>query len=165
MGDWNDFFLAGAGAAAALTGLVFVSLSINLEKILSDPSAGSTGRAAEALILLVAVLTASLLLLVPGQGTGLLGAEVLAVGIVAWAGVLATQAIRLRGWRAMERALRGAFVVRVALGQAATLPFVAAGVAVLAWGTGGLYWLAAGMVSSIVVALFGAWVLLVEINR
>ena len=65
----------------------------------------------------------------------------------------------------MGRNLRRAFGVRVALGQAATLPFVAAGVAVLAWGTGGLYWLAAGMVLSILVALFGAWVLLVEINR
>ena len=61
--------------------------------------------------------------------------------------------------------LRRVFVVRVVLGQVATLPFVAAGVALLAWGTGGLYWLAAGMVSSIVVALFGAWVLLVEIDR
>jgi hypothetical protein len=67
MGDWHDFFLAQAGAAGVLTGLVFVSVSLNLEKIVSESGSGLPGRAAEALILLVAVLTASILLLVPGQ--------------------------------------------------------------------------------------------------
>ncbi len=165
IGDWHDFFLAQAGAAGVLAGLVFVGVSINLEKILSDPGSGLTGRAAEALILLVAVLTASTLLLVPGQGTTLIGAEVLAVGLAAWGWVSAIQSLRLRVWRTMRPDLRRAFVLRAALGQAATLPLVAAGVAVLTGGLGGLYWLAAGMVVSILVALFGAWVLLVEINR
>jgi hypothetical protein len=41
---------------------------------------------------------------------------------------------------------------------------VGAGIAVLAVGLGGLYWLVAGMVFSILVALFEAWVLLVEIH-
>jgi hypothetical protein len=36
---------------------------------------------------------------------------------------------------------------------------------VLAGGLGGLYWLVADMVFSILVALFDAWVLLIEINR
>ncbi|HEX7169325.1 MAG TPA: hypothetical protein VF206_00740, partial [Rubrobacter sp.] len=69
MEEWHEFFLAQAGAAGVLTGLVFVGVSINLEKIVSDPNSGLPGRAAEALILLVAVLTTSTLLLVPGQGT------------------------------------------------------------------------------------------------
>jgi hypothetical protein len=64
----------------------------------------------------------------------------------------------------MRPDLRGAFVLRVALGQIATLPLVGAGIAVLAVGLGGLYWLVAGMVFSILVALFEAWVLLVEIH-
>jgi hypothetical protein len=46
----------------------------------------------------------------------------------------------------MEPDLRRAFVLRVALGQVATLPFIAAGIAVLAGGLGGLFWLAAAMV-------------------
>ena len=65
----------------------------------------------------------------------------------------------------MRADLRQAFVLRVALGQIATLPLVVAGIAVLAGGLEGLYWLAAGMVFSILVALFEAWVLLIEINR
>jgi modulator of FtsH protease len=165
MGEWHDFFLAQAGAAGVLTGLVFVGVSINLEKILSEPALRLAGRAAEALILLVAVLTASVLLLVPGQGTTIVGVEVLAIGLAAWGWIVAIQLLRLKGWQAMEPDLRRAFVVRVALGQVATLPFIAAGIAVLAGGLGGLYWLAAAMVFSILVALFDAWVLLIEINR
>ena len=33
--EWHDFFLAQVGAAAALLGLLFVALSINLQRILS----------------------------------------------------------------------------------------------------------------------------------
>ena len=165
MDEWHDFFLAQAGAAGVLTGLVFVGASINLQKILSQPGSGLPGRAAEALILLVAVLTASILLLVPGQGPVMIGAEVLVVGLATWGWVVVIQLLRLRSWRAMRPDLRQAFVLRVALGQIATLPFVVAGIAVLAGGLGGLYWLVAGMVFSILVALFEAWVLLIEINR
>jgi len=165
MNDWHDFFLAQAGAAGVLTGLVFVGVSINLQKIVSDTSSGLAGRAAEALILLVAVLTASTLLLVPEQGTTLIGVEILAVGLAAWGWVVAIQSLRLKSWGTMEPGLRGPFVLRVVLGQVATLPFVAAGIFVLAVGLGGLYLLVAGTVFSILAALFEAWVLLVEINR
>jgi hypothetical protein len=167
MDEWHDFFLAQAGAAGVLTGLVFVGASINLEKIVSQPGSGLPGRVAEALILLVAVLTASVLLLVPGQGPVMVGAEVLVVGLATWGWVVVIQLLRLRSWRAMRPDLRQAFVLRVALDQIATLPLVVAvaGIAVLAGGLGGLYWLVAGTVFSILVALFEAWVLLIEINR
>jgi hypothetical protein len=111
------------------------------------------------------VLTASDLLLAPGQGTMLIGGEVLVVGLVAWGSIVVIQLIRLRSWQTMPSELRGPFVLRVALCQIATLPLLVAGIAVLAAGLGGLYWLVAGMVFSILVALFDAWVLLVEINR
>jgi hypothetical protein len=165
MNEWHDFFLAQAGAAGVLTGLVFVGVSINLQKIVSNPSSGLAGRAAEALILLVAVLLASVLVLVPGQGPGVLGAEALVVGLAAWGWIVAIQLPRLRDWGTMRADLRGPFVLRVVLCQVATLPLVIAGVAVLGVGPGGVYWLMAGTVFSILAALFEAWVLLVEINR
>jgi hypothetical protein len=165
MDEWHDFFLAQAGAAGVLTGLVFVAVSINLQQIVSERGSGLPGRAAEALILLVGVLTASVLLLVPGQGQVMVGAEVLVVGLVSWGCIVTIQLLRLRSWQAMRADLRQAFVLRVALGQIATLPLVVAGIAVLVGGLGGLYWLVAGMLFSILVALFEAWVLLVEIHR
>jgi hypothetical protein len=164
MNAWHDFFLAQAGAAGVLTGLVFVGVSINLQKIVSDPRSGLAGRAAEALILLVGVLLASVLGLVPGQGAGLLGAEVL-VGLAAWVWIVAIQLPRLREWGSMRADLRVSFVLRVVLGQVGTLAMVIAGVAVLWVGPGGLYWLVAGTLFSILAALADAWVLLVEINR
>lgn len=165
MDEWHDFFLAQAGASGVLIGLVFIGVSINLEKIVSEPSFGLPGRAAEALILLAAVFTASTLLLVPGQSTLFVGAEVLAVGLITWGWVGTIQLRRLREWGTMELDLRKPYALRVALGQIATVPFVVAGIALLGERLGGLYWLAGGMILSILVALIGAWVLLIEINR
>ena len=89
----------------------------------------------------------------------------LTVGITDWAVIVVIQLLHLRNWHSLEPNLRGHLVGRVVLGQAATLPFVVAGVAVLGWGFGGLYWLVAGVVLSYLVAVADAWVLLVEIHR
>jgi len=124
MDQWHDFFLAQAGAAGVLTGLVFVGVSINLQKILSEPGSGLPGRAAEALILLVAVLTVSILLLVPGQGPVMVGVEVLVVGLAAWGWIVAIQLPLLRSWQTMRPDLRVSFVVRVVMGQIATVPVI-----------------------------------------
>jgi hypothetical protein len=114
------------------------------------------GRALEALVLLLAVLVATTLLLVPGQGVVLAGVEVLAVGVVDWAVIVAIQLLQLRHWRSLEPHLRLAFMARVVLGQVDTLPFVAAGVSVLGWGVGDLYWLVASVVLSFLVAVTDA---------
>ena len=165
MDEWHDFFLATSAAAGVLTGLVFVGVSINLDKIVSQSRSGLAGRAAEALILLLAVLTVSILLLVPGQGVSLMGTEVLVVGVVSYVWIGIIQALQLRNLPTMAPDLRGPFALRVILAQIATLPAVIAGIALLAVGLDGLYWLVAGMVLSTLAAMFEAWVLLVEINR
>jgi hypothetical protein len=165
MSDWHDFFLATAGAAAVLAGLVFVGVSINLEMIMANPIYGMAGRAVEALVLLVAVLIVSTLLLVPAQGMVLAGVEVMAVGVAAWGAIVAIQLLQLPNLRSLETTFRRHFVARVVLGQVATLPIVAAGVGVLLWGVGGLYLLVAGVMLSFFVAVEDAWVLLVEIHR
>ncbi len=165
MEEWHDFFLAVAGAAAVIAGLVFVGVSINLDTIMSNPTYGLPGRALEALVLLVAVLIATILLLVPDQGMVLAGAEVLAVGVVDWVAVVVIQMLVVRNWHLLEPTLRWNFVPRVVLCQLATLPIVAAGIGLMGWGLGGLYWLVVGVVLSFLVAVAEAWVLLVEIHR
>src|SRR5215831_11648928 len=81
MGDWHDFFLGELGASAALAGLLFVAISINLSKILVG--AGLPARAAEALTVLGAVLVVSSLALMP-QPVAAIGLEVAAIGVVLW---------------------------------------------------------------------------------
>jgi hypothetical protein len=79
---WHDFFVGAAGATAALTGLLFVSLSINLQQILEQP--WLPRRAALTLMLLFEALVVAILGLVPGQSPVTLGVEYLGVGGGVW---------------------------------------------------------------------------------
>jgi hypothetical protein len=158
--NWSSFFAAEIGAAAALTGLIIVAISINLSRILADPLL--PGRAAETLIQPAGVLVASTFALVPGQPASLLGLELILTGAVMW---LAPLAIQIAAVRRVRGYPHSRLWVRVALAQLSSLPFVAAG-AMLAWGAdGALYWTVPGIVVALVGALINTWVLLVEILR
>ncbi|HEU5430807.1 MAG TPA: hypothetical protein VFU81_04040, partial [Thermomicrobiales bacterium] len=139
---------------------VFVGISVNLSRVLSAP--GVLGRAGEALAVLAALLFAASALLVPGQSSGLLAAEMTAIGLVDWIVVVALQ-YSVRGFEMRERP--NSFLTRIVLGQMAALPFVLAGVGLALRGEGALYWFALGAFGSYAVAFLDAWVLLVEINR
>jgi hypothetical protein len=165
MGDWHDFLLALAGAAGVLTGLVFVGVSINLEKIISQPGFGLSGRAAEALILLSGRAHGVLPVARAGAGHGYgrgrgardrarrlglgRGHPAAAAEGLAGDGACAPSSLRAAGGARAGRhaAVRGRRDRRAGRGL------------------GGLYWLVAGTLFSILVALFDAWVLLIEINR
>jgi hypothetical protein len=159
-GAWHDFGVAAAGASAALAGLVFVAASINLDRILAYP--WLPDRVGETIVLLVAVLVESLLLLAPGQSRVALGAQLLAIALAAWALVTATH-VRLRRYRGDMRPIQRR--TRVAAGQLASLPAIAAGASLLLHAGGGLHWLLAGVTLSLLAAVFNAWVLLIEVVR
>ena len=57
LAEWDSFFVAEVGAAAALTGLLFVAVSNNLDRILQFPKLPS--RAAETMSLLLLSITSS----------------------------------------------------------------------------------------------------------
>ena len=158
--EWESFFLAEAGASAALAGLLFVALSINLERILKG--AGLPGRAAEAIVLLLTVLVVSTLALVPGQSLRALGAELLGSGLAAWLILVVIHVRAVRGWVAPSRSF---LVRRIVLAQVAVLPLLVGGVSLLIGAGGGLYWLVPGVLLCLLVAVLDAWVLLVEILR
>jgi hypothetical protein len=156
---WHDFFLAIVGAAAALTGLVFVALSINLARIISFP--WLPGRAAETVAVLFEALVVAALCLVP-QSRQALGWQILAVGVIAWTFSLV---IQIRGRvEVQERGSMG-YTIRVVFTQVATLPVIVAGVSLLVRAGGGLYWLVPGLVLLFFLGVANAWVLLVEIIR
>lgn len=156
---WANFFVAEVGASAALVGLLFVAVSINLAKIIALPAL--PGRAFEALAVLVMVLLIATFALVPGQSTSAFGIEVLVTALAAWA---TTIRIQRRAPHDPE-APRSWMITRVVAMQAATLPMIVAGASMLATAGGGLYWLVAGVATSFLAALINAWVLLVEIQR
>ena len=80
---WTDFFVAAAGASAALAGLVFVAVSINVESILKYP--GLPERGLTTVLLFAGVLVVSLFGLAPGLSTHTFAIEILALGVVATA--------------------------------------------------------------------------------
>jgi hypothetical protein len=160
VGDWSNFLIAEAAAAATLTGLVFVSVSINLPRILSFP--GLPGRAAESLWQLFGALIVSTTMLIPGQPISAIGWELLVIGTALWVAQLTLQ---IRNIRANPDHPRSWFVLRMLLSQLATLPFCVAGLSVLTGFPGGFYWMVPGFIFSFVAGVTSAWVLLVEILR
>jgi hypothetical protein len=157
--QWHDLFVATAGAAAALTGLIFVAVSINLSLILKLPSLPP--RARETLSVALGLLLLSVFVLVPGQSLALLGTELLALGVMLAASLLRT---RLRLPRRADEPLIWT-TVPIAVVLVATLPMVAAGISLLVGGGGGLYWLVPALVLGFAGVLLNAWILLVEIQR
>lgn len=158
--NWAAVFAAIAGSSAALTGLLFVALSINLSQVIKGP--GLVGRAVEVLILLTSVLITSTLLLMPGQSASTVAAEVLTVALLAE--VLLTY-IHVRAPRRQLQVSGTMFAMRVLGAQLGPVFLVIGGVSLLAQNGGGLYWVVPAMIAAMVAAIIGAWVMLVEIVR
>jgi hypothetical protein len=157
--DWHELFVATTGAGAALAGLVFVAVSINIERILKFP--GLPERALETVLLLLSVVVISIIGLVPGQDHVALGIELLIAGLL---GATVIWRIALRTRLSGEEPKMWLTERLVVLGWG-TLPFVIGGLSVLVTNGAGLYWIAFGIVGAIVGAVANAWVLLVEILR
>jgi modulator of FtsH protease len=157
--EWTDLFVATAGAAAALAGLLFVAVSINVERILSFK--GLPERALEALLVLVGALVVAVLCLAPVEADAL-GWLLLAAGVVLVGSVARLQRISLP---ARHDPSARAAVAQVALALIATAPYVVGAITLLAEAGGGLYWILAGIIGAVVSSAANAWVLLIEILR
>ncbi|HEY1738836.1 MAG TPA: hypothetical protein VGI86_09010 [Acidimicrobiia bacterium] len=160
MGSWNTFLEAQVGASAALTGLVFVALSINLASIIEAPQL--VHRAAEALVVLVSPVLIGLGVLAPASSLRSIGVTVLVLAGIAAAIVnllLVRGRVHARGRPVRE------FRVRVIGAELAVLPAVVGSVMLIANSRSGLRAVALGAVFSIAAGMIDAWVLLVEILR
>jgi modulator of FtsH protease len=80
--DWDNFFVAESGAAAALSGLVFVAVSISLRPVLASPHL--CARARETLQTFLAVLAIATCGLIPDQSAVALGTEIAGFGALSW---------------------------------------------------------------------------------
>jgi len=160
MSQWQTLFALQAGAAATLTGLVFVAVSLNLSSILTV--AGLSGRAAESLLQFLQVFFVASVGLVPGQPAHLLGWEILAIAGISWSAQVSGQLkyVRIRAGHRLSWLVR-----RVLLSQLATIPFLIAGFRLLAGLPDAIYWLVPGFIFSFVAGITSSWVLLIEILR
>ncbi len=160
LADWQTYLAVQAGAAATLTGLVFVAVSINLTRILSVP--GLPGRAFDALVQLLQIFFIASFTLIPHQSTQWLAIEILMVAVLSLVGQITSQA---RYAKLQPNHPRSWLVIRAFLTMAATLPFCLSGSMLL---LGSQFWICAlvvGTVFSFIAGVTGAWVLLIEILR
>ncbi|HEV2140037.1 MAG TPA: hypothetical protein VGT01_02500 [Candidatus Dormibacteraeota bacterium] len=158
--NWGLAFTATAGASAALTGLIFVALSINLKQVVATP--GLVARAIEVIVLLTSALIISTLLLMPGQTVDADATEVLTVAIAVGVTLLV---IHVRTDRKALGIGRFQFGMRIVGSQMGPVFLLIGGVSLFVQNGGGLYWVAPALLAAMVAAIIGAWVLLVEIVR
>jgi hypothetical protein len=158
--DWGGFGTAAATAAATLTGLLFIAVSINLRQILDN--APLPGRAAQTLIFFAFPMIVALLLVVPGQARMALSWELMATG--AFTGAVALVIDHRAGKSEYEPGWSRP-VTRVIPMTIACAGVVVAGACLAARSGGGLYWLVPATVVAILAGLVNTWVLLVEIMR
>jgi hypothetical protein len=157
--EWHDYFIVVGGGAAALTGLVFVAMSIHLDQIALN--AAHRHRARTVLTGLTAVFIRCALVLMGGQSGQAVAVELIGV-------LLAVEFVLYRSIRqalAANDAFDPALLWRT-IGSFACLVIEQAGALALFFGnSGGLYAVGVGMMSSFVFMVTGAWLLIVGVRR
>jgi hypothetical protein len=155
---WHDFFLMVGGGAAALTGLVFVAMSIHLDQIALN--AAHRHRARTVLTGLTAVFIRCALVLMAGQSAQAVALELIVV-------LLGVEFVLYRSIRQALAATAGdpALLWRT-IGSFACLVIEQAGAVVLFLGNpGGLYAVGVGMMASFIFMVTGAWLLIIGVRR
>jgi hypothetical protein len=156
---WHGFFEVVALAAATVTGLLAVALSVNIRAIVGNP--GRIGRAREALIALTVLLAASIFILIPEQGRVALGIELIVMSIVVAVVSLRLQAGTLRGlaeWR------RRRWQRRLVAIDSAIVAIALTGVSLVIGRFGGLLWMIYVTLSCLVWSTYNAWNLTIRVS-
>jgi hypothetical protein len=155
--EWADFANTVAGGAAALAGLLFVGLSLNLADVLKYP--GVPARAAVTLGLTIAILLTAIFVATPGQDHRAVAAEIGVVGLLVSVGAL------VAGLYQREERSRARTMYVTLLPLVPALLLIMGAVSLLLQRGGGLYWVTASVATGFLAATANAWVLLVEIKR
>jgi hypothetical protein len=156
IGAWHDYFVMVGGGAAALTGLIFVAMTLHLDEITTNPV--HRHRARTILMGLTAVFIRCGLVLMGGQSFQAVAVEI--VVVLSVVEFLLYSSIR----QAMRSADRG--VLWRTIGSFACLVLEEAGAIILFFGNAwGLYVVGLGMMSSFIFMVTGAWLLLVGVGK
>jgi hypothetical protein len=151
---WQDFYLMVGGAAAVLTGLIFVAMSLHVRSIVADP--WHRGRAGSSLISLMSAVVIAGAVLIPDQPLELLAVEVIAVALV-------SPLYAARGFVHLPDGHRVAFVLELTIGVVGAALAVLAGLSLMVEQGPGLWLLVP--VSAIVLgsSVWNAWRLVVDV--
>ena len=154
---WLGFGEALAAVAGALTGLLFVAVSVKSEVLAASRSLSS--RAAQTLVLFMTSVLIAVLLVAP-QPPAALGSELLAVAAVSGTALLILD--RRAGHGSDQRVAR--FIERFSPNTITAVLVGVAGLTLLLQAGGGLYWLIPAAVTSLLGGVVNAWLFLVRVT-
>jgi hypothetical protein len=154
-GMWHDFGVTIGGLAGALTGLLFVAVSIKSETLSKSVSLSS--RAAQTLVLFMTSALAAIVLVAPQPGDAL-GGELIALAATSGAALYVLD--RRGGHDQTSRVAR--YIERASPNAITQVLFGVAGITFLITAGGGLYWLIPAAVFSLVGGVINAWLFLVR---
>jgi modulator of FtsH protease len=151
--DWESFGVMTGGASGALTGLLFVAVSLNADRIARHP--GLRAIAAQTLVLFIAPLVMATVLLVPRQPGWASGAELMTAGLGGGLSLLVIGR-RKRGPAMVDKWLAGLFDRRDT-GIVVMLLLVAGGAVLASGRPAGLYLLLPASLVAFVSGVLSAW--------
>jgi hypothetical protein len=154
---WLSFGEALAAVAGALTGLLFVALSVRSGAVGASRSLRS--RAAQTLVLFMTSVLVAVLLVAP-QPSAALGWELLAVAVVSGTTLLILD--RRAGHSADKGVAR--YIERFSPNMITAALVGVAGVTFLVQAGGGLYWLIPATMASLLGGVVNAWLFLVKVT-
>ena len=153
---WLSFGEALAAVAGALTGLLFVALSVKSDVLAASLSLSS--RAAQTLVLFMTSVLIAVLLVAP-QPPAALGWELLAVAAVSGTALLILD--RRAGHSTDQGVAR--YIERFSPNTITAVLVAVAGLTFLLKSGGGLYWLIPAAVTSLLGGVVNAWLFLVRV--
>ena len=154
---WHDFFVMVGGGAGALTGLVFVAMSLNLEGIAKD--ATHRYRAIGTLTGFTAAFVICALVLMGGQNYR-------AIGIEWWIASVIAMVVHVNGYMRAINIGKSSVGLRLNRLVVGTALYVAEIIGALFFTLGyvaGLYVAAVALISLLAFMITGAWLLLIGV--
>ncbi len=160
MKAWDTFAEISGSAAATLTGLLFVAVSIRIGSIARSQELRN--RAAQTLSLFGTVLIISVLIAIPGQAYHTLGAELVVLAAITGTGlyILDQRAKGDRSNQAIAPVLQA-----VAPNAVTSLLLLAAGIVLVLGVPAGLYVLVGSVLVALVGGVVSTWLFLTKITE
>jgi len=161
--SWHDFYMMVGAAATTLVGLLFVSMSINLDLIAHEENADLRELAIQTFTNFINIIIISVLFLIPNQDH--LGLGLPLVG-VSGSGLYITVIQFYKVLRSSSQIWNRSDLTRhFATPVVCYLVMTIVGIAVLFELTGSLYWLVPTMITLIIGASVNSWDLLLQLGK
>jgi hypothetical protein len=156
---WETFAEVTGGAAATLTGLLFVAVSIRADYIARSQELRN--RAAQTLCLFGAVLIAAVLLAIPGQAYRTLGLELIALAVIT---SVALYLLDRRAKTSRSSEPIGRVLELLAPNQVTSVLLLVPGILLALGERAGLYVLIVPMLEALIGGVTNAWLFLTKIT-